>query len=61
MRLVQTCSCGGKTWSHRFIHREGAVKDVFGCSCARENRESRFHRSEGPVRLVQACLYAGTT
>ena len=25
MRLVQACLCGGKTWSRRFIHREGAV------------------------------------
>ena len=26
--LVQACLCGGKTWSRRFIHREGAVKHV---------------------------------
>ena len=28
VRLVQACLCGGKTWSRRFIHREGAVKHV---------------------------------
>ena len=58
MRLVQACLCGGKTWSRRFITREGSVKHVLG---AREDRESRFHDCEGPVRLVQACLYVGTT
>ena len=61
MRLEQACLCGRKTWSRRFIHREGAVKHVEACLYAREDRESRFHRFEGPVRLGQACLYAGTT
>ena len=58
LRLVQASLCGRKTWSRRFIHRQGAVKHVLG---PREDRESKFHRCEGPVRLVQACLYVGTT
>ena len=61
VRLVEACLCGGKSWSRRFIQREGAVKQVEACLCAREDRESRFHRCEGPMRLGQACLYAGTT
>ena len=28
VRLVQACLYWGKTWSRRFIHREGAVKLV---------------------------------
>ena len=28
VRLMQACLCGGKTWSRRFIHREGSLKHV---------------------------------
>ena len=59
MRLVQASLCGGKTWSRRFIHRQGAVKHVEACLSSRDDRESSIHRFGGSGSLVQTCLCAG--